>query len=144
MYLYSPQGYCRGHLVKRFSYPEETAQGGVDIDNSTQSFILATALTVLNSKWVMVSAVTQHVSAVTNRNVIALTVTALTFTHLFDSWKKGFLRSLPNHMSASTRPQRQLKRSRGNVLSVTKRVNIFVIALTVVEMTLNFWHTCVT
>ena len=47
-------------------------------------------------------------------------------------------------MSASTRPQRQLKRSHGNVLSVKKRVNIFVIALTVVEMTLNFSHTCVT
>ena len=86
----------------------------------------------------MVSAVTQHVSAVTIGNVIALTVTAQTFTHLFDSRKKGFLRSLPNHMSASTRPQHQLKRSRGNVLSVTKRVNIFVIAPTVVEMTLNF------
>ena len=41
-------------------------------------------------------------------------------------------------MSASTRPQRQLKRSRGNVLSVTKRVSIFVIALTAVEMTLKF------
>ena len=41
-------------------------------------------------------------------------------------------------MSASTRPQRQLKRGRGNVLSVTKRVNIFVIALTGVKMTLNF------
>ena len=33
----------------------------------------------------MVSAVTQHVSAVTTGNVIAPTVTALTFTHLFDS-----------------------------------------------------------
>ena len=47
-------------------------------------------------------------------------------------------------MSASTRPQRQLKRSRGNVLSVTKRVYISLIALTVVEMTINFdalvWH----
>ena len=107
MYLFSPQGYCRGHLVKRLSCPEETGREGWDIDSSTlKSLILATVLTVLNSKWVMVSAVTQHVSAVTIGNVIALTVTALTFTHLFDSWKKGFLRSKPNHMSASTCPQR--------------------------------------
>ena len=41
-------------------------------------------------------------------------------------------------MSASTRPQRQLQRRRGNVLSVTKRINISVIALTGVKMTLDF------
>ena len=29
MYLFSPQGYCRGHRVKRLCCPEETGREGV-------------------------------------------------------------------------------------------------------------------
>ena len=77
MYPFSPQGYCRGHLVKRLSCTEETGRewGGVLIILPNPKF------KVLNSKQVIVSAVTQHFSAVTTENVIALTETALTFTH---------------------------------------------------------------
>ena len=38
MYLFSPPGYCRDHLVKRLSCPEETGREGVGPQGGTLIF----------------------------------------------------------------------------------------------------------